>query len=68
MARESIPGCSPPAAEPPLEAPPAGFPPKPLFAPGQTYYVNIRSIFWANGQTSCPGGSCEMRITVNAPR
>lgn len=47
---------------------PAGFPPKPLFAPGQTYYVNIRSIFWANGQTSCPGGSCEMRITVNAPR
>jgi hypothetical protein len=51
-----------------LAGDPAGFPPKPLFTPGQTYYVNIRSIYFSTGTSSCSSGSCDIRVTVTTPR
>ena len=48
--------------------PPGMFPVKPLLTPGQTYYVNLRTIIFGTGQNSCWTGNCDVRITVNPPR
>jgi hypothetical protein len=50
-----------------LTGDPPGFPPKPLLTPGQTYYINLQTIQWSNGQNSCGNPSCDVRITVNPP-
>lgn len=47
---------------------PPGFPPKPLLAPGTTYYVNLQTIHSATGLNSCPTNSCDVRFTVDPPR
>ena len=52
-----------------LTGDPAGSSPaKPLFTPGQTYYVNLQTINFLDGQNSCTTSTCDVRITVNAPR
>jgi hypothetical protein len=43
-------------------------PPKPLFTPGQTYYINMKTIGFYDGQNSCRTSNCGVRITVNPPR
>ena len=48
--------------------PPGNSPPKPLFNPGQTYYVNLQTISYSTGQNSCPTTNCGVRMTVNTPR
>ena len=47
---------------------PPGFPaPRPLLAPGTTYYFNIQTINYSNGQNSCTQSSCDVRMTLNPP-
>jgi len=48
--------------------PPGNSPPKPLLNPGQTYYVNLQTIWYTTGQNSCPTTNCGVRFTVNTPR
>ena len=48
--------------------PPGNSPPKPLLNPGQTYYVNLQTIWYNTGQNSCPTNNCGVRFTVNTPR
>lgn len=50
-----------------LQGDPPGFPAKPLFNPGQTYYVNLQTIRFNDGQNSCTQPSCDVRMTVNPP-
>ena len=50
-----------------LQGDPPGFPPKALLTPGQTYYVNLQTIQFGNGQNSCTSSSCDVRVTVNPP-
>jgi hypothetical protein len=50
-----------------LQGDPAGFPAKPLLLPGQTYYFNLQTIRFNDGQNSCTQSSCDVRMTVNPP-
>lgn len=50
-----------------LSGDPPGFPAKPLLTPGQTYYLNIRTVRFNDGGYSCPLPTCDMLITVNPP-
>ena len=36
--------------------------------PGQTYYFNLQTIKFNNGQNSCTQSSCNVRMTVNPPK
>lgn len=48
--------------------PPGGYPPKSLFTPGQTYFINLHTVYFSNGQNACTGGTCDVRITVITPQ
>lgn len=50
-----------------LQGDPPGFPPKPLLTSGQTYYFNLQTINFNDGQNSCTQSSCDVRMTVNPP-
>ena len=36
--------------------------------PGKTYYVNVRNLSFSTGSVSCQTASCNVRMTMNAPR
>lgn len=36
--------------------------------PGQTYYVNLRTVHYGSGEPSCSAAACNVRFTVNPPR
>jgi len=40
----------------------------PKLVPGQTYYVNVRTLVHSTGGLSCPTPECNVRVTVNPPR
>jgi hypothetical protein len=48
--------------------PPGSSPAKPLFTPGQTYYVNLQTVIFNTGLNACNASSCNVRITVNVPK
>ena len=46
---------------------PGMFPVKPLLNPGQTYFINLQTIHYATGGSTC-SGACDVRFTVDPPR
>jgi hypothetical protein len=44
------------------------FPPVAQLVPGQTYYLNIRTIRASDGKNSCNAPSCNLKVVLRTPR